>query len=99
MVTIQENCMEQRTTPSRVTEDHHAHAQAWRSVTKEPPGSLEKQSEQGREEQLIELPWSLFKGGLQSGTRGREPPPTNAGDIRFYMRETPCPRMWMELEW
>ena len=25
MVTIQENCMEQRTTPSRVTEDHHAH--------------------------------------------------------------------------
>ena len=75
MVTIQENYMEQRTTPSRGTEDHHAHAQAWRSVTKEPPGSLEKQSERGREEQLIELPWSLFKGGLQrEGTRGREPP-------------------------
>ena len=75
MVTIQENCMEQRTTPSRGTEDHHAHAQAWRSVTKEPPGSLEKQSERGREEQLIELPWSLFKRGLQrEGTRGREPP-------------------------
>lgn len=73
MVNIQENCTEQCTTPSRGTEDDHAQAWAWSSVTNELPGSPETQSEWGREEQLIELPWSLFKGGVKGTLEVKNP--------------------------
>lgn len=54
---------EQQHYPNRKGQRMTMPRQAWSSVTKELPGSPETQSEWGREEQLIGVPWSLLPKG------------------------------------